>query len=361
VKPRPPTAASDATLAIAWAGLPPYAVACVREFARLSGRSVLLIGTSPDTPFAPSESVAGVTMSWVDPADVAASWEGCLASPPASFVVGGWHVPAFNALARRVRRVGGRVALMMDNRWRGDLRQRVAPFVFRTRYRGHYMAALVPGKAAREYAIRLGMPKDRVFTGMYGADPAVFSPGAPLPDRPSRFLFVGRLEERKGIRDLCEAWRRVHVSLPNWELRVIGCGPLRAEMPDLPRMTVKEFQQPGDLAPEYRAARFMVLPSHEDHWGLVVHEATLSGCGLVLSRNVGARLDLASDRNAIVVDPRRPDRLAEGLVSAARIDGPSLHAVARESVSLASGFGPAVFAASLGSVVDALGSSRRKA
>ena len=355
----PTYGSSAAALAIAWPGLPPYAVACVREFARSCGRHVLLIGTSPDTPFASEEAVAGVTIVWVDPHDVAVTWERYLAVPPACFIVGGWHVPAFNALAQQTRRAGGKVALMMDNRWRGDLRQRLAPLVFRTRYRGHFSAALVPGKAARDYAIRLGLPADRVFMGMYGADPAVFRPGPPLADRPRRFLFVGRLEERKGIRELSEAWRRVHARLPDWELRVIGCGPLRGEMPDLPRMTVQDFLQPSDLAPEYREARFLVLPSHEDHWGLVVHEAALSGCGLVLSRNVGARLDLASDRNAIVVEPRRPDCLAEGLVAAAAMDGPSLTAAAEESVSLASGFGPAAFATSLGILVNSLVPSRR--
>jgi glycosyltransferase involved in cell wall biosynthesis len=350
---------SDATLAIAWPGLPPYAFACVREFARSSGRHVLLIGTSPDTPFAAEAAVAGVTIVWVDPNDTAVTWERYLTAPPACFIVGGWHVPAFNALAQQTRRAGAKVALMMDNRWRGDLRQRLAPLVFGTLYRGLFSAALVPGKAAREYAIRLGLPADRVFTGMYGADPAVFRPGPPLADRPRRFLFVGRLEVRKGIRELCEAWRQVNARLPDWELRVIGCGPLRDEIPDLPRMTVKDFQQPGDLAPEYRESRFLVLPSHEDHWGLVVHEATLSGCGLVLSRNVGARLDLASDRNAIVVEHHRPDCIAEGLVVAATMDGPSLHVASEESVSLASGFGPAAFATSLGSLVDSLVRSRQ--
>ena len=354
MSPQPSQMSTGATLAIAWPGLPPYAVACVREFARMSGRQVLLIGTSPDTPFAAEEAVAGVTIVWVDPDNVAMTWERYLASPPACFVVGGWHIPAFNALARQSRRAGAKVALMMDNRWRGDLRQRLAPLVFRTRYRGQFAAALVPGKAAREYAIRLGMPSDRVFTGMYGADPAVFRPGPPLVERHRRFLFVGRLEERKGVRELYDAWRQVHARLPEWELHLIGCGPLRETAPDLPRMTIREFLQPAELAPEYQAARFLVLPSHEDHWGLVVHEAALSGCGLVLSRNVGAGLDLSSGRNAIVIEPHRPDRLAEALVTAAALEAPALEAAAQESISLAAGFGPASFAFSLEKLLTVL-------
>ena len=346
--------ARDDTHAIAWAGLPPYAIACIQEFSRQSGRHLLLLGTSPDTPYDPVAAASGVTMSWVEPDDETVLWTRYLAAPPACFIVGGWHIPAFNSLARQVREAGGRVALMMDNRWRGDLRQWLAPLVFRTRYRGHFSAALVPGKAAREYAIKLGMPADRVFTGMYGADPAVFRPGPPLMERPKRFLFVGRLEERKGVRELYDAWRQIHTQLPEWELRLIGCGPLRDDSPNLPRMSIQDFLQPADLAPEYREARFLVLPSHEDHWGLVVHEAALSGCGLVLSRNVGARLDLASVRNAIIVEPRRADQLAAGLLAAAAMDEPSLRSAEAESVSLASGFGPAAFAKSLETLLNSI-------
>jgi glycosyltransferase involved in cell wall biosynthesis len=119
-------------------------------------------------------------------------------------------------------------------------------------------------------------------------------------------------------------------------------------------MSIQDFLQPVDLAPEYRKARFLVLPSHEDHWGLVVHEAAMSGCGLVLSRNVGARLDLASARNAIIVEPRRAEQLAAGLLAAAAMDEPALDVAAEESVALASGFGPAAFAASLGKLLNSI-------
>ena len=355
-----PETSRDPSLAIAWPGLPPYAIACVEAFAKKTGRRVLLLGTSPDTPYTPAAAAAGVTMSWVDPADDAAAWSRFLDSPPACFVVGGWHVPAFNALAAEARRADGSVALMMDNRWRGDLRQWLAPLVFRARYRSRFAAALVPGRAARNYALRLGMPADRVFTGMYGADPALFVPGPPLADRPKRFLFVGRLEERKGVRELFDAWRQVHVQLPDWQLHVVGCGPLRDAAPALPGLSIEDFLQPADLAPKYRESRFLVLPSHEDHWGLVVHEAALSGCGLVLSRNVGARLDLATDRNAIIVEPRRSDRLAAGLVAAAAMDKPALQSAEAESLSLASEFGPSVFASSLESLLDLLATSERR-
>lgn len=341
-------------VAIAWQGLPPYAVACVREFARRSGRRVLLIGTAADVPFESVPGIDGVETAWVEPADGGVSWSRLAGRIPRRLCVAGWAVPAFNALARQVREAGGKVALLMDNRWRGDLRQWVAPLAFRIRHRGHFAAAFVPGASARRYATWLGLPAERVVTGLYGADPEVFLPGPPLASRPRRLLFVGRLEPRKGVRELFEAWRQVHGRLPDWELRLVGTGPLGAAAPVLPRLSIGDFLQPAALAPEYRAARFLVLPSHEDHWGLVVHEAALSGCGLVLSRNVGARHDLASARNAIVVPPRDATGLAAGLETAARLSDAALEATGAESLALAARFGPATFAAGLDRVLGAL-------
>jgi glycosyltransferase involved in cell wall biosynthesis len=343
-----------ADLAIAWQGLPPYAVACVREYARRAGRRVLLIGTAADVPFETLPAGPGVETAWVDPADGAAHWSRLTSRIPARMCVAGWAVPAFNALARQVREAGGKVALLMDNRWRGDLRQWIAPLAFRIRHRRHFAAAFVPGASARRYATWLGLPSERVFTGLYGADPEIFRPGAALSTRPRRFLFVGRLEERKGVRELFEAWRLVHTRLPDWELALIGAGPLRQAAPALPRLTIADFLQPAQLAPEYREARFLVLPSHEDHWGLVVHEAALAGCGLVLSRNVGARHDLATARNAIVVPPRDAAGLAAGLEAAAVLTAAQLDVAGAESRDLAARFGPPTFAAGLGRVVDAL-------
>jgi glycosyltransferase involved in cell wall biosynthesis len=315
---------------------------------------VLLIGTVADMPFESSPEIPGVEIAWVEPADESISWRRFGDRIPGRFCVGGWAVPAFNALARQVREAGGKVALLMDNRWRGDLRQWVAPLAFRTLYRGRYAAALVPGGSARRYATWLGLPADRVFTGLYGADPEVFRPGPPLASRPRRFLFVGRLEARKGVRELFEAWRLVHARLPEWELRLVGTGALGVLAPALPRLKIGDFLQPSALAPEYRAARFFVLPSHEDHWGLVVHEAALSGCGLVLSRNVGARHDLASARNAIIVPPRDAAGLARGLETAASLSDSALEAAGAESLALAARFGPAPFAAGLDRVLEVL-------
>ena len=77
-----------------------------------------------------------------------------------------------------------------------------------------------------------------------------------------------------------------------WILEMCGCGPQKDLIPKDPNVEVHDFVQPEELSQIYRRARGFVLASKEEHWGLVVHEAALSGCVLLLSNRVGAKLDL---------------------------------------------------------------------
>ena len=90
-----------------------------------------------------------------------------------------------------------------------------------------------------------------------------------------------------------------------WSLHLYGSGPLKDE---LVRMAdggvhVHPFVQPEQLAGLYHEARAFCLPSLEEHWGVVVHEAALSGCVLLLSNSVGAAEDLLGNLNGFSFDP----------------------------------------------------------
>jgi glycosyltransferase involved in cell wall biosynthesis len=86
-------------------------------------------------------------------------------------------------------------------------------------------------------------------------------------------------------------------------LILFGTGPQKHSFPKNPNVVVQEFMQPEKLGKILRESRALVLPSISDAWGLVVHEAALSGCALLLSSKVGSTEDFATVANAIVVDP----------------------------------------------------------
>src|SRR5699024_1375677 len=66
-----------------------------------------------------------------------------------------------------------------------------------------------------------------------GVDVDLFSPGARTqPQTPLQVGYVGRLEDHKGVQVLLGAMAGAE-QLPEWELRIAGDGPRRAELEGL--------------------------------------------------------------------------------------------------------------------------------
>jgi glycosyltransferase involved in cell wall biosynthesis len=107
-----------------------------------------------------------------------------------------------------------------------------------------------------------------------------------------RFLFVGRLIERKGIDVMLDAFRAVE----GGELWVVGDGPLAAlvESAAAADERVRFFRhlEAGSLDDVYRKADVLVLPALYDVWGLVVNEAQEYGLPVITTDQVGAAADL---------------------------------------------------------------------
>jgi glycosyltransferase involved in cell wall biosynthesis len=123
-------------------------------------------------------------------------------------------------------------------------------------------------------------------------------------------LFVGRLCEEKGVRQLLRAWQR----LPQIPLVIIGDGPLRKEAQ---RSAGKNVTFTGELPAtetlaRVKAARFLVCPSvFYETFGMTVLEAAACGVATIGSR-LGAIPELVQDgRTGLLFDPQNCDELAE--------------------------------------------------
>jgi glycosyltransferase involved in cell wall biosynthesis len=102
------------------------------------------------------------------------------------------------------------------------------------------------------------------------------------PDDPPHVLYVGRLSEEKGVRELAEAAR----GLP---LVVVGDGPLRQLLPQ-----TAGFVPPGALGPYYERAAVVVVPSRREGYGMVAREAMAYGRPVVATA-VGGLVDAVDD------------------------------------------------------------------
>ena len=165
-----------------------------------------------------------------------------------------------------------------------------------------------------------------------GADPArvVLAPITPLAaesrlqhrprvDGMTRYLFVGRLIERKGLDVLLEAFAGV----AGGELEIAGDGPLRpmveAAAARDPRIRYIGHAAGDALASAYREADALIVPSLYEPWGLVVHEGLAHGLPVIASDEVGAAADLIEpDINGYVVATGSADEARDAMNAVAR-------------------------------------------
>jgi glycosyltransferase involved in cell wall biosynthesis len=340
-------------IAFSWNGLPQYTARLLAAVRQERGQTFPVIGSRPAVPVGGIEEALGWPAHWVD-ATQPVSWKELGLPVPKVFFQSGWAYPAFNALGDEVRAAGGKVCLLMDNNWRGDLRQLVGAPWFRVCQRRKFSAVLVPGKSGRRLARWYGMPDEKIFEGMYGADPQIFFNGPPLIDRPRRILFVGQYIERKGCVTLAQAFAAVADRLPGWELCMYGSGPLQSVITAHPQIKVHGFVQPEQLGELYRNARVFALPSNSEAWGLVVHEAALSGCQLLLSDAVGSAPDFATHVNAELFKTNDFSSLVAALLKLAKANDQGLARAQAASVAAAQSHGPQLFATTVHTIVGSI-------
>jgi glycosyltransferase involved in cell wall biosynthesis len=143
----------------------------------------------------------------------------------------------------------------------------------------------------------------------FGAhDVRVIPSGVRLPDAvadpedPPHVLYVGRLSEEKGVRELAEAAR----GLP---LVVVGDGPLRDLFPE-----AIGFVAPSGVGRYYGRAAVVVVPSRREGYGMAAREAMAHGRPVVATA-VGGLVDAVEDGvTGLLVPPGDAAALRAALV-----------------------------------------------
>lgn len=187
---------------------------------------------------------------------------------------------------------------------------------------------------ARRLALRTAVSRSaalfagRHFPGEFlvipnGVDLDRFSPdGRRPPGRPApTILFVGSLEPRKGFDVLLDAVPLVRERLgAPPEVTVVGDGSLRRVLLRRAREEGIDLRWMGNvphdaLAKCYREADFLVAPAiYGESFGIVLLEALASGLPVIASSIEGYADVLAGCPAARLVEPRRADCLARGIV-----------------------------------------------
>lgn len=310
----------------------------------------------------------------VEPAKViAAVWSALDASDPDVVVAGGWSQSDALAMLLWARR-RNRPAILMSESTEIDAKRHWLREGIKRRIVRQFDAALVGGEPQEDYAVALGMNRERVFHGYNVVDNDFFAEGAQaaLEDAENLrsklglpkyyFLASNRFIEKKNLARLIEAYGRYHTQSVGepWHLVMLGDGPLRSKLEGQVReaglarhVHFRGFKQYHELPAYFALAGAFCHVSTVEQWGLVVNEAMASGLPVMVSRNCGCAHDLVQDGfNGYLVDPYDVAQMAcrlEELASAVDLSG-----MGQVSRDLVAAYHPSQFGAGLQNALAAL-------
>jgi len=275
---------------------------------------------------------------WINP-DKIYDWQDLGLEYPDIFFQSGWHNKAFKYFAKitRLKNKNSKIILTSDNSFKkNDIKQFMGRFFFKYLLKKYFDYALVPGFSGRKLMLNYGFKKKQIFTGLYSSLVDVYKNSTFLKkNRKKQFLYVGQLIKRKNIQRLIDAFNLVALNKDEWKLIIVGSGDLSFNKLQLGnKIKLIKFLSPSKLSVLYRESHFFILPSLMDHWGVVVHEAALSGCCLLLSNKVGSIHEFANKNNSIIFDPKSTHSIKSSFEKAMLLTNKELNVASKESFRL---------------------------
>lgn len=177
---------------------------------------------------------------------------------------------------------------------------------------------LVPSRHLADRLIARGAASEKIAVVPYAADTRRFRPKANKIYLPNKctFLFTGGICQRKGIKYLLEAWKRIR--RPGLRLVMLGALPIDTT-PLEPYRDLVEW--PGrvshaEVADVMADADVFVFPSLFEGSAVVTYEASACGLPSIVTPNAGSIV--RDEIEGFVVPPRDVDSLAAAIDRIAR-------------------------------------------
>lgn len=296
-----------------WNELPTYGAKLIGIAAAATKEKVYVIATRPKVPVADLEKICGVPIIWVDK-DEKININDHFSEIPSIYFQAGWYVKAFISIGSSLRALGVPVVLLSDNSYKPNLRQFLGRLYFRLFLNRNFSAVWVPGESGRRFMLNNGVSTECIYDGLYGSDERIFVPVASPENREKVIVFAGRLVAAKGVEDLLDAFQSLPSDYDEWRLEIYGNGPLLKKIVQTERIKVSKFVSADELAKRMGAVKIFCLPSHADHWPLVINEAALTGCGLLVSDAVGNSSEFCRLQNSNIYRAKDIKMLKCGLM-----------------------------------------------
>ncbi|MGR3304135.1 MAG: glycosyltransferase family 4 protein [Candidatus Scalindua sp.] len=171
---------------------------------------------------------------------------------------------------------------------------------------------LVGSDYVRETLVENGVTPARLIVLPYGADTASFYPLPKDDNSIFRILFVGGISQRKGIKYLLEAFKRL--DLPNTELVLVGSiigsdkglksyRDIFKHIPHVPHFKIHTLFQSADI---------FIYPSLHEGSAIAIYEALASGLPVITTPNAGSVV--RNDEEGFIVPIRNVEGLMEKIL-----------------------------------------------
>ncbi|HVB76674.1 MAG TPA: glycosyltransferase family 4 protein [Candidatus Nitrosotalea sp.] len=195
-------------------------------------------------------------------------------------------------------------------------------------YLRHLGATIAVSQPARDF-VRQYFPEvdpvvvpNGVDVDRFGAD---LTPIHHLRDGCVNFLFVGRLEKRKGLGDLITAFQHASSRLDRVRLIIVGDGPLRGSVESMvARRRLKNVVMvgyvPAEVLPRYHASAdvFCAPASGRESFGIVLLEAMAAGLPVIATEIPGYLSVVAAGVDSLTVRPNSPIEMGAAMTVLAR-------------------------------------------
>lgn len=182
------------------------------------------------------------------------------------------------------------IVLGSDAQWTGCRNNYIKKLLFPLTYKKIFTHVLSAGLWQVVYALNVGFKREQILTPLYCANNKLYYSvdiDRKVDDYPKRFLFVGRFNEVKGIREMLQAWSQI-TDKKGWVLTLVGNGPMEDEIKQTKDIEILPFLQQDEICRLMLSTGCALVPSRTEPWGLVIHEAVAAGLPIIVSNNCGA-------------------------------------------------------------------------
>jgi glycosyltransferase involved in cell wall biosynthesis len=151
-------------------------------------------------------------------------------------------------------------------------------------------------------------------------NPVVLSNSLLLHLQTDYLLFVGRLEQEKGVLTLLKAFEQVVQKYPNEQLKIVGSGSFQSAAAlyvaanKINNVTFLGAKNQEELQPLYAAAKFVIIPSEIlESYGNVILESFAFNKTVIISNLLGIQREVAASNSGLVFPYKNVEKLTASI------------------------------------------------